>query len=509
VIFGLSEGSIAGVRIAQGALVRPFLSFIGRPVALATSLALGATGLGCYSETSVRVTELGRIHTGGQTEGTVVYGEDGGPVKLDPNTELRFTRRDGTTTDWLTVRDLSVNDDGVFLVRDADPRDLHSALVSGLSPEEIAAIDASTPDKATWFARGEHAVELQSGDRSLASWVDAIVRARGDVPGTWLFHCSPDVGPFTRAEVLEVMRNGLHVVDGLRWDDISSAEVRNLNHGETAVTVVAVTAIAVGVVTIVVASNGKVKIPDLGPAAPVRVAGAVGRGVGHVPRVLPRARIPGAVHVDVPVVTTESTSESTSEESAPPADPAAAPADDTASDDGEAYGLGASWLERPKFDDVRPLFDGGARRQSIVRLVTAFDAERDFSATPRTHVGLAAAARFYNFFEIGGGLRWLGGTQNLDGSTAGTELIPFARIGLNTELDAHRRFAIPIAVDLGAGSDVGFYFKLVFGLRVRVTDTMSLGAYVFNPTLVSYRSSTMNGASQWSFPSGVEASFAF
>jgi hypothetical protein len=202
--------------------------------------------------------------------------------------------------------------------------------------------------------------------------------------------------------------------------------------------------------------------------------------------------------------------ESTADDAAPPTEvAAAAPVEEATSDDGVAYDLGASWLERPKLDDVRPLFDGGARRQSIVRMVAAFDTERDFSATPRTHLGVTATARFYNFFEIGGGLRWLGGMQNLDGTSVGTELVPFARVGLNTELDAHRRFAIPIAVDLGAGSDVSLYFKLVFGLRVRVTDAWSLGAYVFNPTMVSYRSSTMNGATQWSFPSGVEASFAF
>ncbi|MFI5301947.1 MAG: hypothetical protein ACHREM_27980 [Polyangiales bacterium] len=482
-----------------------------RSLALVTSVAFGAGSAGCYSSTNVTVAELSRVRSGDHADGTVVYGEDGGPVKLDPNSELRFTRRDGSTTGWITVRDLSVNDDGVFLLRDAGPSDLHSALVLGLTREEISDFERSRPEGADWFARGEDGIELQGGAESLAPWIYAIERVRHGVPGKWLFHCSPDVGPFMSSDVLDAARKGVRVVDGLRWDDIQSAEVQNLNQGETAIAVVAVTAIAVGVVTIVVASKGKINLPSGTFSGPSRVASSVGRGLPRVPRALPRIHPHGGVRIDIPDRVDSSTSSEPTESSTPlPTEAPAVPVEDVSHEGVETYGLGASWLEQPRLDGARPLFDGGARRQSIIRLVASLDTERDLSSTPRTHVGVAATMRLYNFFELGGGLRMLGASQAPDGTVVASALLPFLRIGMHAELDAHRRFAIPFAVDLGGGGDIGLYMKLVFGLRVRVTDQWSLGAYVFNPTLLMYKDgSTMGGATQWSFPSGIETSFAF
>jgi hypothetical protein len=482
---------------------------------LATSLALG----GCYSSTVISKAGLAPLHAGDHSEGSVVYTAKGEAVKLDPNSDIRFERVDGTYSPWLTVRDLYVSDDGVFLLRDAAPSELDAASVTGLDADQIDAIERLEPAYASLERIGPGALWLHGDGNGLVGWMKAIRASLGDVPGAWTFHLTPDVGPFTGAGLREVEKHGVRVADGLRWDDIKSAEVKNLNHGTTAVAVVAITAAVIGLVTIVALSKGKLNLPmpKMG-GVPIRVAQGVGRGTLHVTRGMARGL--GRIHVDGSAGSssgsgssggsgTESTASNgttsnastTASTSEPPAPPHAG--DETAT-------LGAPETAPVNADRAEPLFDGSARRQSIVRVVGSLDVERDMSAVARNHLSLAAALRLYNFIELGAGLRWLSSIPGADGASRRSDLVAFGRVGIDAELDAHRRFALPFALDFGAGGDVAAYVKLVFGLRVRVSESWALGVYAFNPTLVHYRASTgLPELTRWSFPSGVEATFAF
>jgi hypothetical protein len=480
---------------------------------LSTSLALG----GCYSSTFVPAAGLAPLRVGGRGEGGVVRAENGETVKVDPNSEIRFQRLDGTFSPWLTVRDLSVSDDGVFMLRHDDPDDLHAARVTGLSPEDIARFEHTKPTMAEILTDGRDAIEIYDDGLSLVHWMKAL-EEDGELPGTWTFHQLPDVGPFTGEALQAAKKHGVRVIDGLRWDAIGSAEVRNLNHGETAVAVVAITALVIGVVALASASKGKINIPMPNLGGVGRVSGAVVRGVVRGTRVVARAasnvRVSGSsgsgsgsggscCNATPPTTTSEPVPAGATGEisNAKVVEPPGS---------GETATLGAPWLEPPSADGARPLFDGMARRQSIVRVVGSFDGERDLSDAARTHLGLAAVVRLYNFVELGGGLRWLGTIPSADGTGGHRDLIPFARFGIHAELDAHRRFAFPFAIDMGGGGDVAFYTKLVFGLRVRVTEAWSLGLYAFNPTLVAYKEkSGLADRAKWSFPSGLEMTFAF
>ncbi len=350
---------------------------------------VAAATAGCYSSATLSSPGVVALRDGGKGGEVVVQGEDGQPVKLDPNSEIRFVRQDGTTTSWLVVRDLHVNDDGIFT------------------------LDAGEDGKAK-------------------------------------------------------------VVEGVSWAAIASAEVKNLDHGTTAVAIVAGTVVVVGLVAIVAGSKGSLNLGGLGKG--------VGQTTVHAVRIAPRLHL------------ASQGGGGSSSAAAPSAAPTSTAVEETASD------------ERLRVNDARPLFGEAERRRSIVRVVGSLEAARDLSA--RNHAGVTALLRLYNFIELGGGLRYLGSMPTAGGPHA--DLLGFARIGIHAELDARRRFAFPFAFDLGAGRDLAFYARLAFGLRIRVDEAWSIGVYAFNPTFARYKASAQLGDTpRWSFPSGVEASFAF
>lgn len=370
------------------------LSFLARSRASAT-VAVALTA-GCYSSTTIPAKGLVALHDGGKDGEVVVRDEHGDTIKLDPNSEIRFVRADGATTDWFTVRDLHVNDEGVFTMRD---------------------------------------------------------------------------GP-----------DGKPVVDeGIAWSSVVHAEVKNLDHGTTAVAVVAGTVVVIGLVAVLAGSKGN--LGGLG-----NVGNGLAKGTAQAVRVAAHVRWNGGA------VSGGGGSAVTS-----PSPSSGPPVIGAVGDDGE---------ERLRADDARPLFGDAARRRSIVRVVAAFDGGRDFSSTPRNQAGVTALVRLFNFIELGGGLRWLGAIPGHD--AARPDLLGFARVGIHAEIDAHRRFAFPFALDLGAGRDLAFYARLAFGLRVRIDDDWALGLYAFNPTYTRYKAGTAQlDAPRWSFPSGVEATFTF
>jgi YD repeat-containing protein len=73
--------------------------------------------------------------------------------------------------------------------------------------------------------------------------------------------------------------------------------------------------------------------------------------------------------------------------------------------------------------------------------------------------------------------------------------------------DAHQRVAVPLGLEAG-GSDAGGYFRLRWGLRVRVRGDWFVGVYPLNPTFLGNDTSAAE-LPHWSFPTGLEAGIAF
>jgi hypothetical protein len=73
---------------------------------------------GCYTTRHVQnVTPVAQPTT---EEGVVVTANDGQKVRIDPNTQLRFQRSDGTFTPWFRVSELVGSQEGVFRQGTAD-----------------------------------------------------------------------------------------------------------------------------------------------------------------------------------------------------------------------------------------------------------------------------------------------------------------------------------------------------------------------------------------------------
>lgn len=274
--------------------------------------------------------------------------------------------------------------------------------------------------------------------------------------------------PWVSASDLYIDANGISVHDderneGLAWAEVQGAEVENLNGGVTAVAVVGVSALIVGVVLMALSSKGGGGSSSAGGAVraadgAIRIAGAASRSGGGT-----RASEP--VHHG------------------------------TASTFGSALGpLTAN-------SSVEPIFDEGAQRRSLLRLTGAIDAARGFTDRGPMQAGAVAALRLWNFIEVGGGGRMIGTT---DAPSESYRTVAFGRVGVHGELDARRRLALPFSVDLGGGAR-GAYARLNGGLRVRVYDEVSIGLYPFNPTF----DQAGNRKRPWTFQSGVETSFAF
>ena len=105
---------------------------------------------------------------------------------------------------------------------------------------------------------------------------------------------------------------------------------------------------------------------------------------------------------------------------------------------------------------------------------------------------LCATVRLRNIIELGGGVR-MDAQPGEQGAHPRPELIPFVRAGLHLDLDMQRRFAIPAFVDIGnvAGET---RTRFAFGLRVRINDDISLGLFLYNPTLASGTTETSSHA---------------
>jgi len=164
--------------------------------------------------------------------------------------------------------------------------------------------------------------------------------------------------------------------------------------------------------------------------------------------------------------------------------------------------------------DARPLFDGGARRRAVGRLVVAADVAatighggRDVAGVDRVIDGVTVAARFGELVEVGGSVRHVAGRGlERDGEWSSAPAGAFYMSG-HFALDAHQRLAIPLGFEVG-GSSAGGYVRVRGGLRVRVKDEWFVGVYPLSPTFTG-NDTNDDVLPRWSFPTAFEVGATF
>lgn len=425
------------------------------------SLLLAATfANACTSTNQVPAQGLGGIHAPRFEEG-VVYAEDGEAIRVDPNTHIRFHRTDGSWTPWRDARELWVAKDGVVVRGKIDLCDESTSVAAtDLAPELLSALRATEPHPGALAMDGA-IVRVQ--DKSVCAWLRSAFAVAGKPTGTWSVLNGAGIEvQLPGKEVLAYLDRGVATLDGIRWGDLTGAELENFSGGKSLAGTIAVSAAVVALLPLAMVARRAPNIP----------VGAIARVGAEV----------GVRAADAAI--TASAKESASAQGLETTDTLR----------GNGYDL-------PDAQDATPLFDGVARRRSIARFGAGLDAGSAFNGASPWSSSAIAAVRFVDYFELGAGVRWLG-------RGSGADLAKIFRVGFHAELDPHRRFAIPLLFDLGGGGDVRFTFRATFGMRVRVTDVLWVGVNPLNPTWVAY-APTAGARSNWSFPTSIETSFLF
>jgi hypothetical protein len=129
---------------------------------------------------------------------------------------------------------------------------------------------------------------------------------------------------------------------------------------------------------------------------------------------------------------------------------------------------------------AQPLFSAAAIRRDFVRFAAATEVGAAATWPPRLNCAFVAVARIRNGFEVGGGLRLLSTPAGPEeaGAVRVTPL-PLLRLGWHLDLDARRRVALPLLIEGALGTQQ--YVRLIWGVRVRLTDRAQLGIYPWNP----------------------------
>jgi len=449
---------------------------------LASLLALASPA--CTTTRTVPWTSLEALHHGAHDREGVLVTEGGSSVRIGPTTRIRFRRRDGSLTPWAEAGDLYVNDEGAFTRRKLPLSRATNVRIASLGTTERMVLWKHAPPGAKIEAleTGELSLVVSTGD-ALVKWLDAFVievahrhelensellfgppdpshphaRAidrlrwtlKGAPLGTFRVVVPPQDSPVTLdgAALIDALREGVEINDGIRWRDVMSAELENLDGGKTLAGVAITTALVVALL----------------PAA------IVVRGGGGAPKITVNA----PKHLgpsELPVREPSSPSE------------------------GDTFATDA--MNPPDDVDATRLFTGSSRRRGYLRVVGALDVGLDALHAASMLSGASASLRLLDLVELGGGLRYAAGKQ--------TDVIGIFRGGLHCTLDARGRFAIPLAFELGKGGDVRFHFAFDLGLRIAATDRIAFGLYAFRPVY-----SRLPEGGRWSYVSSVETVFAF
>lgn len=341
-----------------------------------------------------------------------------------------------------------------------------------LAPRALAALAALTLSSACTSTRTVPTAALMPLQTPQQREALVLDTAQGRVrvgPNTKLrFHLvTGEKTAWLRARSLRTNDDGVFV-DGDRkdlgwaWGDIAQAEVKNFSGAKTFALLVGSAAVVATVVALAAASDGKCCA-----SASVGVAEASLR-TAHAAAVL-------ASHGGV----------------GPRADDSAAP---------DAHDEGAPPV-------AEHLFTGVERRRSVLEVVPSTQAMLPILAPGRYEQSAGVSLRLLDVWELGFVARAAMIEPRYEDATL--RFVAAARAGLHLELDAERRFAIPVLFDIGGGPKVPLQTRLNLGLRIRATDTLSIGVYAPSPTYTRVRSRNQRDTfGQWTFPAGLELSLA-
>jgi hypothetical protein len=321
--------------------------------------------------------------------------------------------------------------------------------------------------------------ELRQGNRARELVLRSGERHRVRIgPGSWIRFQRVD-GLFTSWVEARALRVGPDQVvlgggdpdDGLvlRWNDLVTVEVNDVDTGRTVV------GIAAGTSLVVLAAAAEVMvIAALEAATGGHLQGDLGLTRGALEAVLERAG------------------------ERPEDDPEALTHGDEAS--------GAEPVVR-----VSPLFAAEARRRDIVRFGASVETGIEVGGgSMQSEATLNVGLRLLNVLELGAGLSTLTGPlgasdaaaapSSASGLWAASRIIPRARLGLHLDLDPGRRVALALGQQLGIGTHGWIDLRTEWGVRVRLNDRLQLGVYPLNPR-IGWQSQT---ASRTTYVSAIE-----
>lgn len=444
-------------------------------------MALGLAALvasACYSSRVLRGTDVA-LAGGPYDDGITLRVAGGSPARLEPASMVRFRRRDGSLSRWFAARHLQVSADGVLVSFEWEPiNTVRRAWVSGMRPEDAALLEAVMPAEAELKRHGER-LELVPPPEGVHPWLRAFVAARvppdSEFPETWQLSTRGLLVSLPGEGLANAVANGVPRVDGLRWDDVSSIEVRNFDGIATFFTVV---------------------------SAPLWVAAAVLIGrVGGGP-------IVSAVFDDRPSSSTWDN----------PAN--RTPGGDLVMDEVIQQGnVLATGVERaPDIPSARPLFTPLAVRRSSWRPLVWLGGGLQFADARSAHLTAGVAARVSEVIELGFGITtWWPDVDGPGELRPGAPLVPgpprwvpyyagLARLGADFAVDADRRLSLPLLVELASAGDPFMQIRLRFGVRIRAMGNTFIALHPYNP---SYTEQRLPDLESWTFPSALEFGATF
>ncbi len=411
----------------------------------------------CTSTTAVTPAALQPLRAPVPGQAAVLQAQGGGRVRLDANSKIRFGLADGQRTPWISVSKLRTSDDGLFI-----QRTLKLSQVHGLEGADV--LDEDLDRLRLPRAARPHAIYVPGPNVKAA--LRRLMSGPGTPSGRWRAKLADGswTGWMQGPALADAHQHGLRLESGVLWAHIAKAEVRNFSGGKTLGLIVGGAAI----IATLAALGGGNKALKTHPSAAHIVAHSAARTlyftslVLNNPRYTPRV---SAIRSEGQDSLQEATSGSTA------------------------------------------LFSGLTRRRANIEVVPSLQSLATLSAPEGLEQTASLSLRLRKVWELGGGMRAAG----LAAPQGPTELrfVGFARAGLHLNLDADHRFAVPLSIDAGAGQGVLLQMRLNLGLRIRVTERFTLGLSAPSPTLTTMRGADPKKVqSRWSFPAGIELSFA-
>ena len=450
---------------------------------LSCILLFAALATGCYTTRTVRAENLSPLEHQ-LDDGAVLWGSDGPPTRVDPQSLIRIRRKDGTQTRWFAARNLQTGEGGAIVRISRVPLEvMHDARVSGASAATLQLLDQTKPSTGEVEPNDDGSVTLHPGGVTLLEWVRRFEQARAtanDPPlesERWSLRSDQAIGTlsFNGRDLQLIEEHGVLAVDGLRWDQIESIEVRNFDGFSTWLTVVTSPIWLTGVVTVAAFAGGV--STDLGAAV--------------VDTAVVAARYPTGKANEEPLRDSE-----------------------------VQYG-GVLWSPPsppPSPEGAHPLFTHAALRRSRVRVIAWTGVGGELTSGQSSTLLFGAGVRLGDLWEIALGTdSWWADPFGYGDRLPGFPLAPgppryvphligFVHVGGDFAVEAWRRVSLPLAIEAGLGTDPAFQLRLQFGARVRIIGGVFVGLHPFNP---QYTSVPVGGTTRWTFPSFVELGNTF